>query len=48
MKAYIIILIFTVLFMWLWKPMIIAGVIWYLLRKLCRYYIDHKEVWEGE
>jgi hypothetical protein len=47
MKAYIIILAFVLLFMWLWKPMLIARVIWYLLRRIAQH-INNHDVIEGE
>lgn len=42
MKAYIIILIAVILFAFLWKFMIIAGIIWLILRKAAKEYIKYK------
>ena len=42
MKAYVIILIAVILFAFLWKFMIIAGMIWLILRKAAKEYIKYK------
>lgn len=42
MKAYVIILIAVILFAFLWKFMIIAGIIWLILRKAAKEYIKYK------
>lgn len=48
MKAYIIILIAVILFAFLWKFMIIAGIIWLVLRKTAKEYIKYKYEKENE
>lgn len=45
MKGYILILVLVILVTFLWKFMIIAGIIWYGIRKCTQYYFEHREEW---